>query len=156
MHPEPVFGCFRLLLGATIVAVSLTGCELVEKHASPEVFFVPASYSGWVVVEYSDPGAPPLPVVAGKRVLWIPPSGFLTTSSPMEFGIQHSEFYSVAADGTQVRLEDVDMNADIGTKAAEMIFDRVVVCCGHYGDFWEAFYVGHGPAGYDVPDRPKL
>lgn len=150
-----MFRCFRLLVAAAVAAASLTGCELLEKHASPEVIFVPANYTGWAVVEYSVPGAPPLPVVAGKRVLRVPPSGLLTTSSPMEFGIQHTEFYRVAADGTQRPLENVDRNQDIGVRAAEMTFDNVIVCCGHYGDSSEVFYVGHGPAGYDVPDRPS-
>jgi hypothetical protein len=59
----------------------------------------------------------------------------LTGCELLEFGIQHTEFYRVAADGTQRPLD--------------------IVCCGHYGDSSEVFYVGHGPAGYDVPDRPS-
>jgi uncharacterized protein DUF6843 len=136
---------------------------VVDKDATPAVFEIPASYSGWVVVEYGDSASPPLSVVDGKRVLPIPPSGFLTTSSSQEVGTQQWEFYRVAADGTRLPVEDVSARWDIGQKAAEMSFGIDVVCCFHTGEStsesghrtFDTFYVGRGPAGYDLPPWPQ-
>ena len=156
-----MYESIRLLGGIVAITLALAGCD-IDDHATAAVFEVPASYSGWVVVEYSDNASPSLPTVAGNRVLRIPPSGFLTTSSTQEVGTQHWEFYQVAADGTRVPLEDVSVRWDVGPKAAEMRFGVDVVCCFHTGEsmaegghrVFDTFYVGRGPAGYDLPPWP--
>ena len=158
MHCELVFRWIRLLSGVVVFALALAGCRL-EEQATPTVFEIPASYSGWVVVELNDSTASPLPVVAGKRVVRISPSGFVATSSPQEFGVQHLEFFQVATDGSRVQLEDVSLRPDIGAKVAEMSFGDVIVCCFQTGEstdagnhrLFEGFYVGRGPSGETAP-----
>jgi hypothetical protein len=148
----------RLVVGGALAAVALSGC-LREPHTTPTVYEIPASYSGWVVVEYGQRDAPALPVEAGKRVLRISATGFLATSSPQESGIVHQEFYRIDAGGHRTQLEDVSLRQDVGPKAAEMSFPDVVVCCFQTGDrteqgrrrTFDGFYVGHGPSGYEVP-----
>jgi hypothetical protein len=153
----------KVLLNARLLvtAVLLGGC-VNAAHTTPTVYEIPASYTGWVIVQFDAPAAAALPVESGKRVLRIPPDGFLATSSQQETGILHQEFYQIDANGQRTQLEDVSLRQDIGPRASEMTFPEVVVCCLHTGDrtedghreMFEGFYVGRGPSGADPPWPP--
>jgi hypothetical protein len=151
-------------LAVIAALVLLVGCG-PEKHTTPTVYEIPASVSGWIVVQFNESTAPALPMIGGKRVVRIPPSGFLATSSPQETGIIDRKFYQIAADGTRTTLDDIssryhqagESEQDDAQKTSPTIF----VCCTHTGDstahgnhrYFEGFYVGHGPAG-NPPDWP--
>jgi hypothetical protein len=68
-------------------------------------FLISEGHTGWVRVEFEVPGAPPLPVEAGKTVLRIPPSGVLETSSPEQYGWAKDEYFFYSSTGSR-RLPD--------------------------------------------------
>lgn len=65
--------------------------------------FVP-QFSGKVKITYNVPDAPELPVEDGVRIVEVPPSGLLETSSPILYGTAHDEFYRRMMGGGEERL----------------------------------------------------
>lgn len=68
-------------------------------------FVLPEAFAGPLRVYYGIEGAPPLPVEAGWRVLTIPRSGVLETSSPIEYGNGQDEVVRRTAAGELQTLE---------------------------------------------------
>ena len=73
------------------------------RNSSPRSFrfLIPEGYRGWVRVEFELPGMPPLPTEAGQTVIKIPPSGFLTTSSPEQYGWARDTYVFYSSAGVQ-------------------------------------------------------
>ncbi len=74
----------------------------------PVRYLVPASYVGWVVIDFDIAGAPPLPVRAGAVECAIPVSGRLRTSSLPEFGVALDDWESVDAAGQRTPVAGPD------------------------------------------------
>lgn len=139
--------------------VTTAGCERRD-HTTPVVYELPAGFEGWVVVELEVRSSPPLPVVGAERVIRIPASGYLATSSRAEAGILHQRYLAVDASGNRTPLVDASRDRGTGPDAATRRFASPVVCCWHAGVAggasgtsrrFEGFHVGRGPAG-EPPD----
>ena len=85
-----------LLLASIVCAMITSGCVTREE------FQIPADYVGWVSVEYENPDCPALPTSGGKRIINIPPSGTLCTSTPSPLATRWVRTYYVDNDS---RLE---------------------------------------------------
>lgn len=87
-----------------IVAAALFGpsaFDLIIHRRTPERYLIPTGYAGWVHIDYRQPGARPLPVERGRRVLRIDAQGRLQTSDTPPAGHAKDEFFSAAATGLQ-------------------------------------------------------
>ena len=143
------------MLYALLMALFMTLLPACEKQTTPCEYEIPAGYEGWVKIEFNVAGAPPLPVVAGKRLLKISPAGRLQTSSRQEFGTVHWSFFSVDSSGKRNPLVDASRDPLTGPSAGSVRHPEPVVCGtitgaadenGKHRQF-EMFYVGRGPAG---------
>lgn len=66
-------------VGSVVIALlSFTSCASDSRR---ELWIIPEGYVGWLKLEYSIPGAPPLPFQDGKLVVRFPRTGQLQTSS---------------------------------------------------------------------------
>jgi hypothetical protein len=127
-------------------------------HVAPTRYDIPAGFTGWVTVEYGVAGAPPLPVEQGTRVITVPASGRVVTSTPQDLGIVHNEFFFVAPDGTRTEIVDADL---VAPNAAHRAHPEPVISGFNTGTrpdgartrTFEGFHVGRGPAG-DPPRWP--
>ena len=66
------------------------------------VYEVPEGFSGWVLIEFERPEAPPIPKKDGKLIFRIGSDGRLATSSSPEFGVATDEYYFVGATRTKI------------------------------------------------------
>lgn len=62
-------------------------------------FLIPDGYTGWVRIEFEQPGLPPLPAERGQYVARIPLAGTLKTSTQEPFGWANDEYYFYSSDG---------------------------------------------------------
>ena len=145
-------GARRLLLG---LLAGVLGCD-GRPHTTPVVYELPVDLTGWVVIEFEVPSAPPLPMIGKERVIVVPRDGYLATSSRQEFGILHLRYVAVDADGRRTPLVDASLDRETGPGAATRTYPQPVVCCSESGvgsrgtgaqRKFEGFYVGRGPAG---------
>jgi hypothetical protein len=67
------------------------------------VYEIPSGYTGWVLIEFERPDAPPLQKRDGKLVFHIGGDGRMATSSKCEFGWSHDEYAYVGT--TPVELK---------------------------------------------------
>jgi hypothetical protein len=73
-------------------------------HArTPCVYEIPSGYTGWVLIEFERPDAPPLPKRDGKLIFHVGGDGHMATSSKCEFGWSHDEYFYVGT--TPIELE---------------------------------------------------
>jgi len=137
----------------------LVACDR-RPRAAPAIYEIPDDYTGWVIVEYAVPGAPALPEQRGERVIRLPESGKLRTSSPQTTGIVHNRFYFVDGTGTRTPIVDRERTTGAAPGEAARSHDRPVVLGFETGVAIDAsgrrafdrFYVGPGPAG--APPSP--
>ena len=128
---------------------------MTQGQTTPCVYLIPAGFTGWVTIELSVLGAPPLPHEDGARVITVPPSGKVMTSSPQEIGIVDHRFFIVVATGARTPIDEPEATYDADPDAASKAYDRPVVLGFQTGDatdqtgrhVFERFYVGPGPAG---------
>ena len=73
------FGC---VLAATVVLGFTAACTRERRDR----YLIPEGYAGWLCVSYGVPGAPPLPMEEGFRLVVFPPDGLVSTSSPALIG----------------------------------------------------------------------
>lgn len=67
-------------------------------------YILPVDFTGKIRILYNVPGAPALEEVEGRRVLRIPMSGMLETSTPFLYGSAADEFFRARPDGTLEHL----------------------------------------------------
>lgn len=84
-------------------ALLLTGCT-TGLQRTPDLFLIPQGYTGWVLVEYEVKDAPPLELRDGYRVLPVPSSGILKTSSGQQQGWARDVYKFVDASGNLTDL----------------------------------------------------
>lgn len=92
-----------LILGLPIfVAAAVFGpsaLDLVIRRRPPERYLIPAGYTGWVRIDFHQPGAPALPIEDGRRLLKLNAQGTLQTSSDPRPGHGKDEFFADSATG---------------------------------------------------------
>jgi hypothetical protein len=72
--------------------------DLAIHRRPPERFLIPSGYTGWVRIDFRQPGAPALPLEDGHRVLKLTRDGILKTSSEIRPGRGEDEFYYYSGD----------------------------------------------------------
>ena len=68
------------------------------------VYELPAGFSGWVLIEFERPDAPPVSKKDGKLIFRIGSDGRLATSSSPEFGVATDEYYFVGTERTKIPM----------------------------------------------------
>jgi len=92
-----------VVLGSLLLWQTQRGTERMEDRTPSRFVFVP-QFTGKVKITYNVPDAPALRVEEGFRIVEVPASGFLETSSPLLYGTARDEFYRRRIDGGQDRL----------------------------------------------------
>jgi hypothetical protein len=91
-------------IGMLILVIGLGAWFSTNSRNSPPRsfrFLIPEGYRGWARVEFEISGAPALPTERGQTVIKIPPSGFLTTSSPEQYGWARDTYVFYSSSGVQ-------------------------------------------------------
>ena len=73
--------------------------DLVISRRPPERYLIPAGYTGWVRIDFRQPGTPALPIEDGRRLLKLNAQGTLQTSSDPHPGHGKDEFFADSATG---------------------------------------------------------
>lgn len=94
----PVLYILLIISGIVISA----GCQ--EKRRRPSRYVFQNDYVGWVRVDFNVKSAPSLPVEDGFYLYQVPASGYLETSTEIEYGSAKDEYYYDSA-GIHRRLE---------------------------------------------------
>jgi hypothetical protein len=68
------------------------------------IYEIPGGYRGWIFVQFGDASCPPLQRRGVVRLVQVPPSGRICTSSGGPEGIGYVQFEYVYGDGRHVRL----------------------------------------------------
>jgi hypothetical protein len=87
------FRFLSLTLAFSLVSVTAT-CQ--DQTRRPSRYLIPEGYVGWVRIDFNITDAPPLPLENGFYVFKFPESGRIQTSSDMEYGVAHDEYYYYA------------------------------------------------------------
>lgn len=115
-------------------------------------YLIPDRYTGWVVVLYDEPTAPPLPVVKGEIVCKFPADGILRTSSLFEDGWAKDKFFYYSTDGSLHQLRDRSW------VSGGMIWDGSVSYELPAGEipkqFDKMYFVGSEEQFHHAPPRP--
>jgi hypothetical protein len=75
------------------------GSMYVWGRAQPETYLVPEGFQGPVFIIFDQAGAAPLPMVDGRRVIEVPQSGVVVTSSAIAEGWKNPEVFRVLNTG---------------------------------------------------------
>jgi hypothetical protein len=142
-----------------VLLLVLIACDR-RPRAMPAIYEIPYDFVGWVTVEYAVPDAPALPEQRGARVIRVPGSGRLRTSSRQELGVVSNRFYFVDGAGTRTPIDDPEAGPGAAPDEAARPHDHPVVLGFETGvatdaagrRVFERFYVGPGPVG--APPSP--
>lgn len=77
------------------------GSMYVWGRAQPETYLVPEGFEGPVFIIFDQAGADPLPIVDGRRIIEVPRSGVVITSSPEAEGWKNPEVFRVTNAGSR-------------------------------------------------------
>jgi hypothetical protein len=95
------FAAIAILGLPILIAAAIFGpsaFDLIVHRRPPERYLIPAGYTGWVRVDYRQPGAPALPSEDGRRMFQVNAQGTLQTSSDPRPGRGVDEFFYCAKD----------------------------------------------------------
>lgn len=99
--------------GLLITGGALSFCLIVMILAFVSVHFmrerglvyeIPGGYEGWIFIQFGDTSCPPLQRKGEVRVVQIPPTGRVCTSSTIPVGVFYAEFEYVYPDGERTHL----------------------------------------------------
>ena len=68
------------------------------------IYEIPGGYKGWILVQFGDASCPPLQRKGVVRLVRIPATGRVCTSSVIPLGTGYAQFEYVYGDGRHVRL----------------------------------------------------
>ena len=95
-----------LLLGVPVLILFIVAAafgpsplDLVLNHRPPERYLIPAGYTGWVRIDFRQPGAPALPIEDSRRLFNVNSQGTLQTSADSRPGHGKDEFFSDSPTG---------------------------------------------------------
>ena len=80
----------------TIISVSagLLGLACYNRiRLRPSRYLIPEGYVGWIRADFDVKDAPPLPIEDGSYLIKFPVSGWLQTSTEMQYGAAKGEYY---------------------------------------------------------------
>jgi hypothetical protein len=125
-----LFNRLLLVSGASAVLTFVIFIWVMKR--SPQHYFIPEGYSGWVTVRFEKPGAPALPVKDGAVEYHIPPSGILETSTRLETGWSRDAFFWEGPSGVhqiakQVACGDESCRLVHDVKEENMSYDDVIL-----------------------------
>jgi len=138
----------RPILVLAVACLVLSGC-LAPGQRAPYRFYIPNDYVGWVQVDFEVQGAAPLATQDGYRLVRFSASGRFGTSSPMESGWAHDEFYAYGSSG-ESRLSDAEQTGSINAGATGL--DGSV----HFWRFFVGPYDDYMKYGYPNAARPTI
>ncbi len=122
-----------------VVVHSIDGCGDLDgctSGASPSRFLIPKGYVGWVTIRHYAKDAPPS-LTGDRYVYQIPASGTLATSSPIEGGWAHDEYFYYGNNDSLVPLHET------GWGGGGMIWAGETISGGSTGNATsERFFVG--------------
>jgi hypothetical protein len=120
---SPFRGLVILSLASLVLLAN--GCSRVFPfdRVRPSQFLIPEGYVGWVRVEYSVPGTPPLPIADGYYVIRIPANGRLKTSTKKDLGWADNQYYYVSGK-TRQPLKEWEYGKD------SMVWDNATSSAG--------------------------
>jgi hypothetical protein len=95
---------FKYMIFA-IVVLMLSGFSLWH-NPKRDRFLIPEKFTGTVYVYFQVPGAPPLKKEDGYRLIIVPDSGIVKTSSDPIGGKLHDEYWLYSSDGKRRRMSD--------------------------------------------------
>ena len=72
--------------------------RFIGRHP-PERYLIPAGHTGWVRIDFRQPGAPALPIEDGRRLLRLNAQGRLETSADPLPGLGKDEFFTDSPTG---------------------------------------------------------
>jgi hypothetical protein len=75
------------------------GSMYVWDRAQPETYLVPEGFEGPVFIVFDQSGADPLTIAGGRRIIEVPRSGIVVTSSPEAEGWKNPEVFRVTNAG---------------------------------------------------------
>lgn len=78
-----------MLSAVVILCMEAIAC----RHSTSERWIIPAGYVGWLRLDYSVNGAPPLPLEHGRYVIRVPLSGRVATSTVNDPSVDNNEYY---------------------------------------------------------------
>jgi hypothetical protein len=87
----------RSVLGAALAILCMEA--IACRHSTPERWIIPAGYVGWLRLDYSVEGAPPLPLEGGRYVVRVPLSGRVATSTVNDPSVDNNEYYAQDSGG---------------------------------------------------------
>ena len=97
-HTKPasvcLWHCVALAVSCLVVAAA---CQRVESRR-PSRYIFPEGYVGWVRVDFNVKSAPALSVGDGRHLLKFPPTGYIRTSTPIEYGAAMDEYFYYSGD----------------------------------------------------------
>jgi len=92
-----------VILGLPVLVAAVlfgpSALDLVVSRRPPERYLIPAGYTGWVRIDFRQPGAPALPIEDGRRLLKLSAQGTFQTSSDPLPGHGKDEFFAASATG---------------------------------------------------------
>jgi hypothetical protein len=128
--------------------------DLAFHRRPPERYLIPAGYTGWVRIDFRQPGAPALPIEDGRRVLMLNAQGTLQTSSDPRPGHGIDEFFADSATRRTAL-------SNAGVCKGGMIWGVETMVDDRTGKPFERFFVGTedqyrdevDPTGKNAPAR---
>ncbi len=78
-----------LSIALAILCLEATAC----RRSTPERWIIPAGHVGWLRLDYSVKGAPPLPLEHGRYIVRVPSSSRVATSTVNDPSIDNNEYY---------------------------------------------------------------
>jgi hypothetical protein len=127
------------------LSLCLSGCQAVnavvdlfQEKRVPERYILAKGFSGYAMIEWGVPGAPPVPVEDGFHVIRIPACGYIAFSTGIDFGWASDEYFRESEAG---KLERIDMSLD----APRVIHQSLAVPANpKQGDrsFYKLYYLG--------------
>jgi hypothetical protein len=123
----------------SVITVCLTLTACARPFTTPEQWLIPEGFRGWAKLDYYIPNAPPLPVVNGYKVVHLPRSGYLQTSSGRVDAMFSRDHYLYRTDGRWVELKfdpkGITTGLQLGVRyeLKEKMFDKSTYQCVFVG-----------------------
>src|SRR5579862_4235912 len=96
-----IAGC---VVGLCLIIVLLGFFSVRFMRERGLVYEIPGGYKGWIFIQFEDASCPPLQRKGEVRIVQIPSTGRVCTSSTISVGTGYARFEYLYGDGRRVRL----------------------------------------------------
>ena len=148
MARRPLKRIEKIILASTLLSAVILVCFwLMDKEPNRD-FYVPKSYAGWVTIEYSVPGAPPIALKEGVMQFPISDSGYLATSTDLKVGWRRDRYFWVENGKEQKIPASVEVEGE----------PRIYIHSHQYFSKSHEHLLAHLPVGTDttLPDQTHI